>query len=50
MIYFCHFFSVIGVKLGERGLGLFHILTGGWLLYLTYAVAVNSSLGYHWRV
>ncbi|MEU9153575.1 hypothetical protein AB0D59_24185 [Streptomyces sp. NPDC048417] len=50
VIYFCHFFSVIGVKLGERGLGLFHILTGGWLMYLTYAVAVNSSLGYHWRV
>ncbi|MFD3583206.1 hypothetical protein [Streptomyces sp. NPDC058683] len=50
VIYLCHFLSVIGVKLGGRGLGLFHILTGAWLMYLTYGVAVNSSLGYHWRV
>lgn len=38
------------VKLGERALGLFHLATGGWLMYLAYAVAVDFSLGYHWKV
>ncbi|MFB7494388.1 hypothetical protein ACFC09_06705 [Streptomyces sp. NPDC056161] len=49
-VYFWHFFTVIGVKPAERIYGLFHTLTGCWLMYLTYAVAVNSSLGYHWPV
>ena len=49
-VYFFDFFASIGVPLGERGLGLFHVATGGWLMYLTYAVAVDFALGYHWRI
>jgi hypothetical protein len=49
-IYFSDFFAAIGVKLGERALGFFHLATGAWLMYLAYAVAVDFSLGYHWRV
>jgi hypothetical protein len=37
--YFSEFFASIGIKLGERALGLFHLATGGWLMYLAYAVA-----------
>ena len=49
-IYFSDFFAAIGVKLGERALGFFHLVTGGWLMYLTYATAVDLSIGYHWRI
>lgn len=49
-IYFCDFFAAFGNALGERGLGLFHVLTGCWLMYLAYAVAVNFSVGYTWPV
>jgi hypothetical protein len=50
VIYFSDFFASIGVKLGTRVLGLFHLVTGAWLMYLAYAVAVDFALGYHWRV
>lgn len=49
-IYFSDFFAAIGLKLGERALGLFHLATGGWLMYLAYAVAVDFSIGFHWKV
>ena len=49
-VYFSDFFASVGLKLGERALGLFHLATGGWLMYLAYAVAVDFTLGYHWRV
>ena len=49
-IYFSDFFASIGMNVGERALGLFHLATGGWLMYLAYAVAVDFSIGYHWRV
>ncbi|MGH8997549.1 MAG: hypothetical protein ACRDYB_16225 [Acidimicrobiales bacterium] len=48
-IYFSDFFASIGLKIGERALGLFHLATGCWLMYLAYAVAVDFSIGYHWR-
>jgi hypothetical protein len=48
-VYFSDFFASIGVGLGERALGFFHLATGGWLMYLTYAVAVDLAIGYHWR-
>ncbi|TWP34011.1 hypothetical protein [Leekyejoonella antrihumi] len=47
-IYICDFFASLGIKLGERGLGLFHLATGLWLLYCAFATAVNFSLGYTW--
>ncbi len=49
-VYFADFFAAIGLKLGEKALGLFHVAVGGWLMYLAYAVAVDFALGYHWRV
>jgi hypothetical protein len=49
-IYFSDFFASIGLKLGERALGFFHLITGIWLMYLFYAVAVDFAIGYHWRV
>jgi hypothetical protein len=48
-IYFSEFFAAIGVRLGERALGLFHLLVGIWLMYLAYAVVVDFAIGYHWR-
>jgi hypothetical protein len=48
-IYFSDFFASVGLKVGERMLGLFHLATGLWLMYLAYAVAVDFSIGYHWR-
>ena len=35
-----------GSNPAERLLGLFHVLTGIWLLYLTFATTLNISLGY----
>lgn len=49
-VYFTDFFAAIGMKLGERGLGFFHVITGLWLMYLAYATAVDFALGYTWRV
>jgi hypothetical protein len=33
--------------LGERGLGFFHLGTGFWLMYLTWATVLNFSNGFH---
>jgi hypothetical protein len=49
-IYISDFFASLGIKLGERSLGFFHLATGGWLMYLTFAAAVDFSIAYHWRV
>jgi hypothetical protein len=48
-VYFNEFFVSIGVSLAERTLGLFRLATGMWLMYVSYAVAVDFALGYHWR-
>ena len=32
-------------KVGERSLGLWHLLTGLWLMYLTWAAALNLASG-----
>jgi len=31
-------------------LGLFHLLTGGWLMYLAFATVVDFAINYSWRV
>jgi hypothetical protein len=49
-IYFFDFFASVGVGLGERLLGLFHLATGLWLMYLAYATTVDFTLGFHWRI
>jgi hypothetical protein len=50
LIYISDFFASVGAALGERALGLWHLVTGVWLMYLTFAVAVNFSLGWTWPV
>jgi hypothetical protein len=49
-IYFADFFAAIGVALGERALGFFHLATGCWLMYLAFATAVDFSIGFTWRI
>jgi len=52
-VYFAEFFATLGKdaprfsRPGERALGFFHLGTGFWLIYLTYAVALNFSVGFH---
>ncbi|MEO6882002.1 MAG: hypothetical protein ABI181_13795 [Mycobacteriaceae bacterium] len=48
VIYFADFFVAVGVSAAERLLGLVHVATGAWLMYLAFAVAVDFSIGYHW--
>ncbi|WP_152648764.1 hypothetical protein [Streptacidiphilus anmyonensis] len=49
-VYLSDFFTSVGVQVARRALGLFHLATGAWLMYLAYAVTVDFALGYHWRV
>ena len=35
---------------GERSLGLFHLLTGIWLIYMMFGVTLDFALGYHWWI
>ncbi|MDL9980682.1 hypothetical protein [Microbacterium candidum] len=46
LIYLSDFFASIGMAWGERLLGLFHVITGLWLMYLMLAVAFNFALGW----
>lgn len=39
-------FKLVG-DLGERALGLLHIVVGVWLIYLMYAATLNFALGFH---
>lgn len=47
LIYLSDFFASIGSKSGVRSLGLWHCLTGLWLMYLTLSTSFNFSLGWH---
>lgn len=47
LIYISDFFASIGVKMGERSLGFWHLLTGAWLMYLTFVTALNFSVQWH---
>jgi hypothetical protein len=49
-VYFFEFFATVGLSVAERVVGLVRIALGAWLMYLSYAVAVDFALGYHWRV
>lgn len=33
-------------KAGEKGIGFFHLITGIWLMYLTFATTLNIASGY----
>lgn len=46
-VYVSDFFASIGIAVGEKLLGLSHIVTGIWLMYLTFSTTLNISSGYH---
>jgi hypothetical protein len=46
-IYVTDFFVGLGRAPAERLLGLFHVATGLWLMYLTFATLLNLSAGFH---
>lgn len=37
-------------RVGELALGFFHLGTGLFLMYLTWAAALNFSIGFHWQL
>jgi hypothetical protein len=45
-VYVSDFFASIGIKPAERLLGLAHVVTGLWLMYLVFATVLNISSGY----
>lgn len=44
-VYVSDFFVGIGIKALERLLGLFHVVTGLWLMWLTFATILNIATG-----
>ena len=48
-VYFCEFFYCFDLfmPVSKKALGLAHILTGILLMYLTYGIVLNLSLGWH---
>ncbi len=46
LVYLADIFASLKVSLGERALGLFHVITGAWLLYLMFAAALNFAAGF----
>ncbi len=46
-VYVSDFFVGVGLGVFERLLGLFHVVTGLWLMYLTFATLVNISSGWN---
>jgi len=47
LIYISDFFAVLGMSFGERSLGFWHLATGLWLMYLTFATTLNIASGTH---
>jgi hypothetical protein len=47
LIYVADFFASL-FRVGDRALGLVRLATGVWLMYLTWAAALNFALGYKW--
>jgi hypothetical protein len=35
------------VNVGEKALGVVHIVVGLWLMYLTFATTLNIASGFH---
>jgi len=48
LIYVTEIPTRFGVLKGERLVGLWQLLTGIWLIYLTYGTVLNISLHWHW--
>ena len=49
-VYLSDIFASLRITVGERLLGVSHLLTGMWLMYLMFAVTVNFTLHYSWPV
>lgn len=47
-VYVSDFAAALAAPAAERVLGLFHLVTGAWLMYLVCAVVVNTALGFTW--
>ncbi|MGH2873152.1 MAG: hypothetical protein ACRDL5_11915 [Solirubrobacteraceae bacterium] len=47
LIYISDFFASLGSSTGLKALGFWHLLTGAWLMYLTWSTALDFALGYH---
>jgi hypothetical protein len=47
VVYVCEFFASLGHAGWERLLGLAHVATGLWLMYLTTAAVLNFSRGFN---
>jgi hypothetical protein len=47
LVYVCDFVLAFGSQLFGRLLGIVHVVTGLWLMYLTFAVALNFAGGFH---
>ncbi len=47
-VYLSELFAAVGAPAAERVLGLFHTVTGVWLMYLVSAVVLDLTLGYSW--
>ncbi len=45
-VYVTDFFVGVGVGAAERVLGLVHVVTGLWLMYLTVATILNTASGF----
>jgi hypothetical protein len=50
LIYATEIPTRFGVLKGERLVGLWQVLTGIWLIYLTYGTVLNAALHKHWWV
>lgn len=50
LVYIAEFFATLRVPLAEKALGFVRLGTAAWLLYLTWAVALNFTAGYHLTV
>lgn len=46
-IYVAEFFASFGIRASERMLGLAHLVTGVWLMYLAFGTTLNIALGFH---
>jgi hypothetical protein len=47
-VYVSELFVSMRLVIGERLLGLSHIVTGLWLMYLTFATVLDITSGYTW--
>jgi hypothetical protein len=48
-VYGCVAAASVGARIGVRALGLLHLLTGLWLMYLSVAVLLDLAAGFTLR-